>query len=76
MIIEIKNVPFAIEHDCDDKVVYLSSVKLHDYELVELISPEWLDVMLDKVIKRLEEDNEESKHENAIDDYQNKWVEL
>ena len=76
MIIEINNVPFKIEHDCDDDVIYLSSVKLHDYELVELISPEWLDVMLDKVIKRLEEDNEECKYENAIDDYQNRWVEL
>ena len=76
MIIEIKNVPFAIEHDCNDEGVYLSSVELHDYELIELISPEWLDVMLDKVIKRLEEDNEECKYENAIDDYQNRWVEL
>lgn len=76
MIIEIKNVPFAVEYDTDDGDIYLSSVELHDYELIELISPEWLDVMLDKVIKRLEEDNEECKYENAIDDYQNKWVEL
>lgn len=64
MIIEIKNVPFAVEYDTDDGDIYLSSVKLHDYELVELISPEWLDVMLDKVIKQIEKDNQELKNEN------------
>lgn len=64
MIIEIQGVPFHAEHACDDDVIYLSSVKLHDYELVELISPEWLDVMLDKVIKQIEKDNQELKNDN------------
>lgn len=76
MIIEIEKVPFAVEYDTDDDNPYISSVKLHGYELAELISLEWLDVMLDKVIKRVEEDNEDSKYESAIDDYQNRWVEL
>lgn len=76
MIIEIEKVPFAVEYDTDDGEPYISSVKLHGYELAELISPEWLDVMLDKVIKHIDEENEDSKYENAIDDYQNKWVEL
>lgn len=61
MIIEIKNVPFAVEYDTDDGDIYISSAKLHGYELIELISPEWLDVMLDKVIKQIEKDNQEFK---------------
>ena len=76
MIIEIKNIPFAIEHKCDHDVIYISSAKLHGYELVDIISPEWLDVMLDEVIEIIKQENEESKYENAIDDYQNRWVEL
>jgi len=72
MIIDIQGVPLTVEHDCDDDVIYISSAKLHGYELVDIISPEWLDVMLDKVIKHIEEDNEDAKFENAIDD----WVEL
>jgi len=76
MIIEIQGVPFRVEHDCDDDVIYISSAKLHGYELVDIISHEWLDVMLDEVIEIIKQENEESKYENAIDDYQNRWVEL
>ena len=64
MIIEIKNVPFAVEYDTDDGDIYLSSVKLHDYELVELISPEWLDVILDKTILQIDKSNQELKNDN------------
>jgi hypothetical protein len=32
--------------------------------------------MLDKVIETIQQENEEAKYENAIDDYQNRWVEL
>ena len=69
IIIEIQGVPFYVEHDCDDDVIYISSAKLHGYELVAVVSPEWLDVMLDKVIKHIEEQNEEAKFENAIDNW-------
>ena len=64
MIIELDKIPFSVEYDTDDGDIYLSSVKLHDYELVELISPEWLDILLDKVIKQIEKDNQELKNDN------------
>lgn len=76
MIIEIERIPFAVEHECDDDDIYISSAKLHGYELVNIISQEWLDAMLSEVIEIIKQENEESKYENAIDDYQNRWVEL
>jgi hypothetical protein len=60
MIIEIQGIPFHVEHACEDGDIYLSSVKLQGYELVNILSPEWLDVILDKVIKHIEEENKEA----------------
>lgn len=70
MIITIEKIPFTVEYGCDDDVIYISSAKLHGYELVDILSPEWLDVMLDKVIEIIEQENEEAKYENAIDNWE------
>ena len=65
MLIEIKGVEFSVEHEVEDGEVYLSSVKINNNELIELISPEWLDVILDKTILQIDKSNQELKNDNC-----------
>ena len=76
MIIELDKIPFSVEYDTDDGQLYLTSIKLHDYELFDVLIEETIISLENKLICILDEQNEECKYENAIDDYQNRWVEL
>jgi hypothetical protein len=76
MIIDIQGVPLVVEYGFEDDEIYIDTVSLHGYDVTEIIGQDWLDVILDTVIASIEEDNEEAKFENAIDDCQNRWVEL
>lgn len=69
MIIKYENVPFNVEYDFDDDEVYLSSIKIDGHDMTKLLGQYILDALLDKVIEHLKKDNEESKFENAIDDW-------
>lgn len=76
MIIELDNIPFSVEYDTDDDQLYLTSIKLHGYELFEVLTEETITNLENKLQVVIFDENEESKYENAIDDYQNRWVEL
>lgn len=76
MIIELDKIPFSVEYDTDDDQLYLTSIKLHGYELFDVLTEETITNLENKLVVILAEQNEECKYENAIDDYQNKWVEL
>ena len=76
MIIELDKIPFSVEYDTDDGQLYLTSIKLHDYELFDVLIEETIISLENKLICILDEQNEECKYENAIDDYQNRWVGL
>lgn len=76
MIIELDKIPFSVEYDTDDGLLYLTSIKLHDYELFDVLTEETITNLENKLICILDEQNKECKYENAIDDYQNRWVEL
>ena len=76
MIIELDKIPFSVEYDTDDGQLYLTSIKLHGYELFDVLTEEAITKLENKLVVIIDEQNEESKYENAIDDYQNKWVEL
>lgn len=69
MIIEIENIPFSVEYDTDDGELYLSSAKLNDYELIDVLTEEVIEKLEKKIIFVLEEENEDSKYDGAIDDY-------
>lgn len=69
MIIEIDNIPFSVEYDTDDGELYLSSAKLNDYELIDVLAEEVKGMIEKKLIFFLEEENEDSKYDGAIDDY-------
>jgi hypothetical protein len=69
MIIEIENIPFSVEYDTDDGELYLSSAKLNDYELIDVLTEEVKETIEKKLIFVLEEENEDSKYDGAIDDY-------
>ena len=60
MIIEIKGVPLHVEHACEDGELYIDTISLDGYDITEIISQDWLNVILDKVIKHIEEDNKEA----------------
>ena len=76
MIIELDKIPFSVEYDTDDGQLYFTSIKLHGYELFDVLTEEAIINLENKLVVILAEQNEESKYENAIDDYQNRWVEL
>lgn len=69
MIIEIENIPFSVEYDTDDGELYLSSAKLNDYELIDVLTEDVIEKLEKKIIFILEEENEDSKYDGAIDDY-------
>lgn len=69
MIIEIENIPFSVEYDTDDGELYLSSAKLNDYELIDVLAEDVIEKLEKKLIFVLEEENEDSKYDGAIDDY-------
>jgi hypothetical protein len=70
MIIDIQGVPLVVKYGFEDDEIYIDTVSLHGYDVTGIISQDWLDVILDKVIASIEEDNEEAKFENAIDDWE------
>ena len=76
MIIELDKIPFSVEYDTDDGQLHFTSIKLHGYELFDVLIEETIISLENKLICILDEQNEECKYENAIDDYQNRWVEL
>lgn len=76
MIIELDNIPFSVEYDSDDGQLYFTSIKLHGYELFDVLTEEAIINLENKLQVVIFDENEESKYENAIDDYQNRWVEL
>ena len=76
MIIEIDDIPFKVEYGYDDDCLYLTNAVLHGYDLIDFLSDEAMERIENKIIKRLAEEHEENKFENAIDDYGNRWIEL